>query len=159
METRLADADDAAALTALHQASFPPAAGWSLAQITDSLKNQIVQTFVLPATGAPQGFLMLQLAGQEAEIITFCVSPRHRKAGMGQSLLDAALDEARAHKTNRVFLEVAADNEAALMLYRKNGFAINGKRAGYYRRASGNIDAMTLTLDLAAQGGRPRLKI
>ncbi len=43
------------------------------------------------------------------------------------------------------FLEVAADNAAALGLYRKAGFDAVGRRAAYYNRAKGQpADALVL---------------
>ena len=49
----------------------------------------------------------------------------------------------------RLFLEVAADNAAALALYRTAGMAETGRRADYYRRPGGAVDALVLSKVLA----------
>jgi ribosomal-protein-alanine N-acetyltransferase len=49
----------------------------------------------------------------------------------------------------RLFLEVAADNDAAVALYESLGFKIAGGRRAYYHRVGGeNVDAVVLALDL-----------
>jgi len=53
--------------------------------------------------------------------------------GEGGALLKAALEEFRARRTSRVFLEVRESNEAAIAFYGKHGFAETGRRAGYYQ--------------------------
>jgi ribosomal-protein-alanine N-acetyltransferase len=147
METYLATGKDAALLAALHAESFG-AARWSLAQIADSVALATTEAWVADEGGVLQGFILCQLAGDEAEILTFCVSPAARRKGAGRRLLDAALAAAKKKGIRRVFLEVAADNQAALTLYEKTGFRLNGKRAGYYARDGKAVDAMMLGFDL-----------
>jgi ribosomal protein S18 acetylase RimI-like enzyme len=49
--------------------------------------------------------------------------PAYRGRGIGQALLTACLSKARANGVTRVELEVRADNERALKLYERMGFA------------------------------------
>ncbi|MFP4275098.1 MAG: GNAT family N-acetyltransferase, partial [Paracoccaceae bacterium] len=57
--------------------------------------------------------------------------------------------QARARQAERAFLEVAADNRAALALYRAAGWAEAARRAGYYTRAGAlPEDALLLCRDL-----------
>jgi ribosomal-protein-alanine N-acetyltransferase len=51
-------------------------------------------------------------------------------------------------KAQKIFLEVAEDNHAAFAFYTKTGFVITGKRAGYYKRIGGAVDALMLELVL-----------
>ncbi len=56
---------------------------------------------------------------------------------------------ARRAEVKRLFLEVAADNDAAIALYEGLGFKIVGARKAYYQRAGGvNVDAVILALGL-----------
>ena len=52
--------------------------------------------------------------------------------GIGALLLDALLAEAD-RRSPVVLLEVRAENEVALGLYRRRGFAEIGRRRGYYQ--------------------------
>jgi ribosomal-protein-alanine N-acetyltransferase len=143
METRLATKDDAPLLAALHGESFG-AARWSLAQIADSLALGTTLALVAREKETAQGFILCQVAQEDAEILTFCVSPSARRKGAGMLLLKAALENMRQRKAQRVFLEVAADNAPALALYEKTGFRVVGKRAGYYKREGKMIDAVKM---------------
>ena len=51
------------------------------------------------------------------------VSERHRRSGMGRALGEAAIERARELDCVRLELDVDADNEAALALYRSLGFS------------------------------------
>jgi ribosomal-protein-alanine N-acetyltransferase len=64
-------------------------------------------------------------------------------------LLAALVDEARRRGARALFLEVADDNTAARRLYAARGFVQVGRRANYYRRAAGLVDALVLRLLLS----------
>jgi ribosomal-protein-alanine N-acetyltransferase len=64
---------------------------------------------------------------------------------MAEGLVRAA----RRAEVKRLFLEVAADNDAAVALYEGLGFKIAGARKAYYqRKGSDSVDAVILALDL-----------
>jgi ribosomal-protein-alanine N-acetyltransferase len=64
-------------------------------------------------------------------------------------MVEGLIRAARRAEVKRLFLEVAADNIAALRLYKGLGFAAAGRRRAYYRRPGGQpIDAMVLALAL-----------
>ncbi|MDQ4011736.1 MAG: ribosomal protein S18-alanine N-acetyltransferase [Actinomycetota bacterium] len=85
------------------------------------------------------GYAGMALAGDEAEIHTLAVDPAHQGRGIGRALLQAMLEHA-AEAT--VFLEVRTDNEAAIQLYRSEGFTVVGTRRAYYRPSG--ADAFTM---------------
>jgi ribosomal protein S18 acetylase RimI-like enzyme len=58
---------------------------------------------------------------------------------VGSALLQAATGVARDLGLHKLSLEVFAHNAAAIALYRKAGFAEEGRRVGQYRRASGEL--------------------
>ena len=70
-------------------------------------------------------------------------------------LLAAALARAEALGCETMFLEVAADNAAALGLYRTAGFVQAGLRRGYYHRPGGDMDALVLRRDLNTASPEP----
>ena len=59
-----------------------------------------------------------------------------RGHGVGSALLRAAIGLAREQGLHKLSLEVFAHNTAAIALYRKHGFAREGRRARHYRRAT-----------------------
>jgi|BEDMetMinimDraft_2_1075160.scaffolds.fasta_scaffold13865_2 ribosomal-protein-alanine N-acetyltransferase len=127
----------AAWCASLHAASFPPKEAWSAEAFATSLALGGGFGFIIPA-GA---LLLARAAGGEGEILTLAVHPLCRRRGFAKKLLGAALAEAARRGAETVFLEVAADNEAALALYQKTGFIPCGQRRGYYGRGR---DAITM---------------
>ena len=63
--------------------------------------------------------------------------------------MNALLEDLATTAARRLFLEVAADNPAALRLYGRLGFAKIGEREGYYTRADGRpATAIVMARDL-----------
>ena len=72
-----------------------------------------------------------------------------RGRGVGSALLAAAIGRARHDGLHKLCLEVFAENTAAIALYRKSGFVEEGRRAGQYRRSSGELwDTIVMGLAL-----------
>lgn len=145
MTLRRAQIGDAAALARIHQAAFEHP--WSQADFSTYLASDLVWVIGEPVVG----FLLIRAVGDEAEILTLAVDPAARRNGHARALLAAAKQDLMAQGVARVFLEVAADNPAALALYQHAGFEMIGLRKGYYRRDTGpNMDAKLLSCALAS---------
>jgi ribosomal protein S18 acetylase RimI-like enzyme len=65
----------------------------------------------------------------ETPELTIAIVPSRRGRGLGQELLSALLDEARARGHTKISLSVEPDNPA-LRLYEQHGFAQVGERGG-----------------------------
>jgi ribosomal-protein-alanine N-acetyltransferase len=105
------------------------------------------------ALAADAGFVLVRVAVDEAEILTLAVKPEGRRQGWGRRLVEAGAKKAQAAGATRLFLEVAADNVAAIALYERLNFHAVGRRNGYYKRACGPpVDALVLhkALNLSA---------
>jgi ribosomal-protein-alanine N-acetyltransferase len=99
--------------------------------------------------GTLAGLLLDQCLGPDGEILTLGVAPAWRRRGIARILLQELIVRARDGGAQRLLLEVAADNMAALALYTSLGFAQQGIRRNYYRRAPGpSVDAWRLCLPL-----------
>jgi ribosomal-protein-alanine N-acetyltransferase len=99
--------------------------------------------------GALCGLLLDQCLGPEGEILTLGVAPAWRRRGLACGLVQDLIVRALGGGAQRLLLEVAADNIAALALYTSLGFARQGIRRHYYRRAQGPaVDAWRLCLTL-----------
>jgi ribosomal-protein-alanine N-acetyltransferase len=81
----------------------------------------------------------------EAHITTIGVEPEQRGKGLGELLLVALADEAIRRGAEWLTLEVRVNNEPAQGLYRKYGFAVQGRRRRYY--SDNNEDALVMWTD------------
>lgn len=136
---------DLAALAALHAECFRNPRPWSASELADLVDSQGTQLLTEPG-----GFLVGRAVAGEAEVLTLAVAPARRRHGIAGRLLRAFLTSALGEGAETVFLEVAADNAAALALYRKHGFAEAGRRRGYYRDQPGAaVDALVLRRGLS----------
>lgn len=85
------------------------------------------------------GFLLVQLAADEAEILSLGVTPMARRQGIAAQLLASAIAGLSSEGATVLFLEVAATNDPAQRLYRENGFTQVSRRQAYYRDGSDAI--------------------
>lgn len=146
---------DLSAVVALERELFPDSA-WSAASWWGELAGRPRRDYVVLVD--PQGtvedgvggYAGLDLAGETADVMTVAVHPRLRGTGQGSVLLSALLDRARAAGAARVMLEVRADNEAALGLYRRHGFTVVHTRRGYYQ--PGGVDALVMRAGVEGEG-------
>ncbi|HIJ39210.1 MAG TPA: GNAT family N-acetyltransferase [Rhodospirillaceae bacterium] len=129
----------AALLAGLHHICF--AEPWNEAAMAGLLAMPGSYGFLAASAGQPRGFILCRIAADEAEVLTLLVLPPERRAGLAKALLKAAAEQAAADGAGRFLLEVAADNNAALALYRDQGFAPVGRRKNYY---GGRLDALIL---------------
>lgn len=148
---------DAAALADMHERSFDR--GWSPEDMRSMIADHpIVQPLILRVrTGTrtrPAGFVILRVAGGEAEILTVAVEPARRGRGYGRLLMEEAMRRAYRERAQAVFLEVDEANRAAVALYRSLGFETVGSRSRYYEHREGTAgDALVMRLTF---GYRPR---
>lgn len=136
-------------LAQLHARCFDEA--WDVQAMTGLLETP--GTFGLigsrDAAGPPSAFALARRALDEAEILSIGVVPEVRGAGLGGAVLLTLLDAARAKGVRQMFLEVAADNAAAIQLYVRAGFTDAGHRKAYYARAGrAAVDARVMKLAL-----------
>ncbi|MGQ0467534.1 MAG: ribosomal protein S18-alanine N-acetyltransferase [Sporichthyaceae bacterium] len=78
------------------------------------------------------GYVGLAVVDRTADVQTVAVRATAHGQGWGGVLLDALLQEADARGCEEVLLEVRADNEPALALYARRGFASIATRRRYY---------------------------
>jgi ribosomal-protein-alanine N-acetyltransferase len=143
-----AETGDAEALARLHAQGFHR--GWPVADFQSYIAGRDTPVYVAcDAKRKIAGFAMLRLAADEAELITIAVDNRWRKKGVGQALMRALFDDLQMTPARKLFLEVAADNPAALRLYAQNGFTRVSERQGYYARPDGRpATAIVMSRDL-----------
>ncbi|WP_426020567.1 ribosomal protein S18-alanine N-acetyltransferase [Brevundimonas sp. DWR2-3-1b1] len=137
-------ASDSAALAALHAQAF--AAPWSAREFADLLSQPGVVSIA-----ETDGFVLIRIVLDEAEILTLAVLPKARRLGLGRRLVEEAAVAATKGGAARLFLEVAEDNAPARALYDRAGFSQIGRRKAYYAAADGSrTDAVVMSRDLCA---------
>ncbi len=135
---RNAVAGDVAALSQLHQASFSP--GWTVHDMAAMLATTGTHALVGESDGQISSLLIFRAIAGEAEILTLATAPTRRRLGHGAKILKALIARAGLQMVSEIFLEVAADNQAARALYRQFKFAEVGQRKGYYARPGGKTE-------------------
>ena len=78
------------------------------------------------------GFVGTWLLVDEAHVVTIAVRDSHRRRGVGELLLIAAIETALRERQSVVSLECRVSNAAALRLYEKYGFEQVGLHRRYY---------------------------
>jgi [ribosomal protein S18]-alanine N-acetyltransferase len=150
VEFRAMRAEDLAAILAIAAIS-PEAPRWGKAEYGAYLdpkpKPPLLRIAVVAeADRRIAGFAAATLLrdGQEnrCELDTMAVASADRRRGIGAALLEAVMAWAAARGARRMGLEVRASNTTAMMLYRRMGFAEEGRRRGYY--AEPEEDALVL---------------
>ncbi|MCL3819744.1 ribosomal protein S18-alanine N-acetyltransferase [Aeromicrobium wangtongii] len=139
--SRPADAHDVAAIVAIEQACFG-ASAWSERLVADEIASD--RHIVLVSDDAA-GYGAISLAGDVADLDRIAVLPQFRGRGLARELLTDLVDRARDLGAERMLLEVAADNTAAIGLYEAHGFDTISTRRGYY---AGGVDARVMQITI-----------
>jgi len=128
---------------------------WTLAIFQDCLRvgysgNVLMQNRQLV------GYSMLSYAADEAHLLNLCVDPLWQGQGLGQLLLEHAIQWAQQMGVDCMLLEVRPSNKTGISLYRKHGFRVIGERPDYYRAANGRENALIMKCDLPGPFGPRR---
>lgn len=94
--------------------------------------GQILQTKGSFLLSRPDAFLIGRVIADEAELLTVATAPTARRQGLAQGLLCEFMTISAQRGAVSAYLEVLADNLAALALYRSNGWVDAGQRRDYY---------------------------
>jgi ribosomal-protein-alanine N-acetyltransferase len=136
---RDAGAPDAELMAHLHAACFDPA--WSAHDMLAHLRPPLAVAAIATLNDQPTGFLLAREIAGEAEVLSIGVRPAGRRCGVAARLL-AHLEQAVADRLGRqIFLDVAADNVAAIAAYHRAGYRETDRRRAYYA-APGNAPAV-----------------
>jgi len=142
-----ADVDAAATITA----ASPEAANWGRQTYEAFLSNPAQGCCqVAEQEGVVVGLVCFRVVAEEAELLNVAVLPTSRGRGIGSCLVEQVLQEAAKAGAKRIFLEVRGSNRPALDLYERFGFALCGRRAGYYTAPP--ADALILHRPLPYRG-------
>jgi ribosomal-protein-alanine N-acetyltransferase len=129
--------DDLNKLHFIEQQSFNSEA-WSKRKIATFLQARDSVTFTARENDEILGFvigLVNEYDGMKiGHIVTVDVLPKHRRKGIGKTLLKSIEQEFRSAGVKVSYLEVSEDNIAARRLYRQAGYSEIEKLENYYSR-------------------------
>jgi ribosomal-protein-alanine N-acetyltransferase len=138
---------DAAAIAALHAASFRR--GWSEQEVEGLLTDRHVIAHRAMMGASMAAFIMSRLVEDEAEILSVAVAPARQGRGLARNLLNLHLRRLAGLGARAVFLEVDEHNSAAIRLYDRAGFREISRRPNYFPGAGGKAAvALVLRRDL-----------
>lgn len=119
---------------------------WVLSAIEKEITNPVASYFVVEYEGEVIGFGGMWHVLDEGEIINIAVHKSYHRKGIGSLILNQLICEARARNLVVMHLEVRASNEAAKMLYLKQGFNYIATRKSYYHNPT--EDALIMSCEL-----------
>ena len=95
-------------LSAMQAASFDRDSGqaWSEPEIATLLHSPGVEALVGSEGHDPAGFLLSRRVGEEAEILSICVVPPHRRKTVGHQLIEQFCHRADSVGVREIWLEV-----------------------------------------------------
>lgn len=125
---------------------------WSAVEFESLLADRqvIAEAAIDSRTHRMTGFVLSRLAADQAEILTIAIAPAFRRRGIAGLLLGDHLGRLAAAGVKHLFLEVDAENVAALTLYAGFGFRQVGERKAYYPRpGTSGANALILRRELS----------
>jgi RimJ/RimL family protein N-acetyltransferase len=95
--------------------------------------------WVADTDGGIVGILVTERRPSGPVSLGMAVAREWRRRGVGTALLEACVQWARESGVHKLSLEVFAHNDAAIALYRRLGFAEEGRLRKHYERADGEL--------------------
>jgi ribosomal-protein-alanine N-acetyltransferase len=95
------------------------------------LQNYPEGFIVVDDGGRITGYIVYSVSGGKGSIVSIAVLPDYRRRGIGQMLVDYAVDDLRK-KVQYLELQVSVSNFAAINFYKKNNFVLVETISQYY---------------------------
>ncbi len=103
--------------------------GWVPADLV-KLTQAYPSLFLFEKTSIAAGLIYQQIDKNHFEVLYLGTIPSLRRRGLQEILLKHF---SKLHPNSKLWLECRGDNDAALALYKKSGFAVTGRRPNYYK--------------------------
>jgi ribosomal-protein-alanine N-acetyltransferase len=136
----MSDESEADGIEAIEKQCFSKP--WSKKSITESFLHG-TRFFIYKEQGKTVGYMGISCILDEGYITNIAVLPKRRRKGIASALLEFCLEYAKEKELSFVSLEVRKSNLAAIKLYEKFGFIIEGERKNFYECPTENALLMT----------------
>lgn len=134
---RLATEIDLPTMLAIEQASFP--LPWTAEAFHSEFRNSCSQLWVAEDDTHIIGYACAWFIFDEGQIVNIAVLPHYRRYGVGKSLIQHLIEEAKTRGVHTLSLEVRKSNHAALEMYKSFGFQVVAERKRYYENSEDAI--------------------
>lgn len=128
---RRMDKEDIEAVASIERRSFT--SPWSGKMFADEMQNPAAVYFVAEKSGIIIAYAGLWVIVDEGHITNIAVDPAWRGQHIADGLMRTIMGFAMERKLRGLTLEVRESNTAAISLYHKFGFVVEGRRKAYYR--------------------------
>jgi len=119
------------------------------------LGREIALPWVLrsPVSGEPLAFALAWSVADELHLLDMASHPEQRRRGHARALLRELLRYAQREQKRLFLLEVRQSNDAAIALYRSQGFETTGVRRGYYSDTGEDALEMRISFEVEPNPG------
>ena len=127
---------------------------WSRANFEDSIQTGYQMQVLTSGSSANSdilGYFIAMKGFEEVHVLNITVSEPFQRQGWAKLMLDALAVWSRGQDAAWLWLEVRANNERALQVYKAQGFKLVSVRQDYYPKgpkANGREDAIVMSLKL-----------
>ncbi|MDO5026981.1 MAG: ribosomal protein S18-alanine N-acetyltransferase [Tissierellia bacterium] len=105
---------------------------WTPVMIEADMMHEFSDFLLLKVDDKNVGYLNMWTIDNSIELNRICIDPDFRRKGYADELMNHLIDLLVEKNLDRILLEVAADNHAAIKLYDKYGFKDIHIREKYY---------------------------
>ena len=124
---------------------------WSRANFEDSIQTGYQMQVLTTPDADILGYFIAMKGFEEVHVLNITVSEPFQRQGWAKLMLDALAVWSRGQGAAWLWLEVRANNERALQVYKAQGFKLVSVRQDYYPKgpkANGREDAIVMSLKL-----------
>lgn len=122
IQLRVANQDDVKILAVFNASGFGMPEEEAEQYVLDTMNSASENTLIGSVNGNDIGKISIVVNTERALIYGFAVLPEHRNRGYGRKILAETIQRLLTENCTRIVLEVAAENERALGLYKSCGF-------------------------------------
>lgn len=121
---------------------------WSLKHFEDCITAGHLAWVMCDDKEQIVSFVVLQKVVDELHLLNICVQRQQQGQGLGTTMLNHVIQQAKQLGSVLIVLEVRRSNNKAQSLYSQAGFNEMAVRRDYYPAAQGREDAILMGLDL-----------
>ena len=105
---------------------------WTPAKVRRQIRDKDTMVLIASKEGMIAGFAIMRFGDDQAHLFLLAVQPEYRRTGIGRSMMQWLEKSCRTAGIQAIRLEVRWSNRGAIRFYRKLGYRILAKAAGYY---------------------------